>query len=446
MYEEGDLSSIGKILRMNKVPKMRGMFFAALIALLWVVIAKAGETLDLPPARLEDLLEEAEHHNPEIQATLVQWHAAEQGIALAWVLPDPMVGMDLMGADTETRVGPQEGRFMASQAIPFPLKLLERKRAAEAAAREAHEEHLAMRREVLTRVRHAFYELYAVDASIKTIEEIHRILQAVQGVAQARYAQRSVDQRDVAKAQAEVSLTLEQLYVLKQERISLTSRLNALLNRSLMADYGIAQKPPIPVSRRDLSQLLVLAENHRERIKAAQARLEKSLHQTQLARLEMMPDLQAAFQYTWVGSGMTSSEEDGRDSWMFPLQINVPLWPNRILPGIREAKQKEQAARHLLQSAKNETAYEVRDAFARYDTAGQILRLYETAVIPQALLALKSDQAGYESGLRDFLNLLDSERVYLGAQLSQIRIYTQALKGHADLFRAAGLDDTQDTQ
>jgi outer membrane protein TolC len=70
----------------------------------------------------------------------------------------------------------------------------------------------------------------------------------------------------------------------------------------------------------------------------------------------------------------------------------------------------------------------------------KISELYETAVIPQANLALSADKAGYEGGTSDFLNLLDSERVFLNAKLTHVQFFTEALKSHADLVRATGLD------
>jgi len=75
----------------------------------------------------------------------------------------------------------------------------------------------------------------------------------------------------------------------------------------------------------------------------------------------------------------------------------------------------------------------------RFKTGAKIVNLYETAVIPQANLALTSDQAGYEAGKTDFLNLLDSERVYLNAKLTHIKIYAETLRSFADLERATGL-------
>ena len=130
----------------------------------------------------------------------------------------------------------------------------------------------------------------------------------------------------------------------------------------------------------------------------------------------------------------------GDDKWMFPLRINIRFLQNKNIPGIQEAQKQIEANQAKVKAAKNTAFYEVKDAYYRFDSAMKITELYETAVIPQAQLALSSDQAGYESGKTDFLNLLDSERVYLNAKLTQVQMLTEALKSHADLVRATGID------
>ena len=74
------------------------------------------------------------------------------------------------------------------------------------------------------------------------------------------------------------------------------------------------------------------------------------------------------------------------------------------------------------------------------ESGAQIAMLYETAVIPQAKLSLTSYHAGYEAGKSDFLNLLDSQRVYLNAKLSSIKIHSEVLKSFSELERKTGMD------
>lgn len=394
--------------------------------------------------RLEDLIHAAELQNPDIIAAKAEWLAQKKRIWIDSSLPDPMAGYDIMGPMTETRTGPEENRFMVSQEVPFPLKLWEKGKIADDEARAVYQRYLAVQRDVVNELTKLYYNLYFVDASLDTIEEVKALLKKISGVAEARYANLSGTQRDVAKAQTEVSLNFEKEFMLGQARQSTVALINSILNYDPMTSLGKAALPGKHVLNRSLEELINLAVQNRQEIKAMEAEVSKSKRTKTLRKLDFIPDVNVGFQYTQVGSGMTAGPDDGKDSWMFPLRVNIPLWWNRNIPAVGEAQKIIEATQARLQKVQNTAFYEVADAYYRYDSAMKISELYETAIIPQAKLALSSDQAGYESGKTDFLNLLDSERVFLNAKLTSIQMLTEALKSHADLVRATGLDFTRE--
>ena len=421
-------------------PVIQKFIHAVLVLMLaWNPLSFAEEAASLS---LQNLLAAGRQKNPDILAAKAEWLAAKKRIWIQSSLPDPRGGYDIMGGMRETRLGPEKNRFMISQEIPFPLKLWERGKAAADEARAAYEKYRAVKRDVTNELEKLYHELYFVDTSIQTIEEVKGLLKKFEGVAQARYSNLGGTQRDVAKAQAEVSMSLEKLFMLRQQRESVAAKFNALLDQDPMTEIGRAGLPPKPVLTESLLELVNLSVQNRQEIKEMEALVSKSRREKKLARLDFIPDVNLGFEYTRVGSGSTLEppDIDGRDQWMFPVRINIPLWWNKNIPAVQEAQKKVEANQAKLQAARNTAFYEVKDAYYRFDSAMKITELYETAIIPQAKLALASDQAGYESGKTDFLNLLDSERVYLSAKLSHLRIYTEALHSYADLARATGLD------
>lgn len=410
--------------------------------LAWAFGARAEITAE-PAARevtLQDLLREAEEKNPAIRAAYEEWQAAQKRILSSWALKDPMIGTSVMGEMRETVTGPEEYDLMVSQEIPFPLKLWEKRKIAKREAEIKKQIYLAARRGIFKQVRYAYYDLYGIDASLAVTREIQRILKKSEASAQARYADDQAGQGEAAKAQIETSMALRETYLLEQKRESVSSKINQLLDRNPLDQTGAAARPDLPRDEKSLAEWLTLAARRADKIKQAQAWLEQSRSAKKLARMEWIPDLEAGFNYNWVGSGESMSEEDGQDSWMFPLRVNVPLWANRIIPEIQAAEKEAQAARAELKMAENETYYQIKDAYTRYQSAKKILTLYDSGILSQAELALKSDQAGYEAGRREFFEFLDSERVYLNARLDYFKFYTAALKAAADLHRAAGLD------
>ncbi len=389
---------------------------------------------------LSNLIQAAQLKNPDILAAKADWLAYKKRIGASWALPDPMVGMDLMGAMTETRVGPEDQRFMFSQQIPFPLKLWEKRGGASDEAKAAYLRYAGTLRDVILKLRYAYYDFYLADASLETLSEVQDLLSKFERVAQTRYSNLSGPERDVAKAQAEVSMTLEQVFRLKQQRESIAAYIHSLLDDDPEIQFHSSVQPAKPVLQKELIPLVNQAVTNREVIREMEAGVSQARHAKNLAWLGYVPDLNLGFRYTWVGKGTTTDMDDGKDSWMFPLQISVPLWQNRILSEIGEAKKRVEEAEAKLVKAKNDTYYQVKDAYLRYQTAAKVVELYETAVIPQAKSALNSDQSGYEAGKVTFLELLDSERVYLNAKLSYLKIYNELLKSYADLERFVGWD------
>lgn len=392
--------------------------------------------------KLEDMLTQALQRNPEILEAQAEWQAAKKRVWIDSALPDPVGEYDMMGEMRETRTGPEKNRFTISQEIPFPLKLWTKARMARQDAQAAFQRRQAVEWDIVNQLTKFYAELYWADASIQAIEEIKGLLKQFESVAEARYSNLAGSQRDVAKAQAEVSMILERLYMLKQQRESAAAKINAILNADPMSFVGRPEAPAMPVLKHSLIELVNLAVAHRPEIKEMEAMVSKAKHNKRLAQLANIPDLNVGFEYIRVGSGSTAEapDVDGRDSWMFPIRINLPIWQNRIIPEIQEAKKKLEAGEARLLKTKNTAFYEVKEAYHRFESAAQIVRLYESAVIPQAKLALSADQAGYESGRADFLNLLDSGRVYLNAKLNNIQFLTEAVKSYADLARATGLD------
>jgi len=394
--------------------------------------------------RLDAVVAEALARNPELKMVKERLAAATLRIPQASALPDPSVGYTIMGPNfVETRTGPQDQVYEAEQMVPFPGKLWEKRRMAVAEAKATEAQLKAVEREVILKATDVYADLYAMDESLRAVEEIKELLSGFEAIAQARYASEGGSQGEVAKAQTEVSGTLQRLFVLRQQRQTAAARLNALLDRSPHALVGQPMKPDMPTLSFTLEELLDLAKHHRPELTEASAIVKRDTHANTLAKFEYVPDVSVGFQYIQVGGGMTSDPDDGKDVWMVPLKITIPLWQNRLLPALREAKRNLRASQAQLEQTQNLTEYEVKDAFYRFTTAKQIVELHETALIPEADLAFSSDRASYEAGRIGALNLIDSARVSLNTRVSYYEAVAGALKSFAALERVVGIDLTR---
>lgn len=397
-----------------------------------------AEETPAPVLQLEEVVAEGLQHNPALIAAQERWRAARLRVPQASALPDPMLGYAVMGTMLETRLGPQENVVDVEQTVPFPGKLWKRRQMAAAEANAAQAQMEAAKLDIIVQLSAVYYDLYATDATIATVEELHDTFKRLESVAQARYGAQGGSQRDVAKAQAELSGTEETLVTLRQRRQSLAARLNALLDRDPDTPAGHTVTPELPTVSATGEQLVDIAKQHRPELREASAMVTRDQHAQALAKLEYLPDVSVGFEYSQIGSGKTTDPDDGRDAWMVPLKVNIPLWQNRLVPSVLEARRNLKASQARAAQEENTAEYEVKDAYFRFTSAKQIVELHRNALIPEAELAFRSDQAGYEAGRVDILNLIDSERLYLNAQVTFYQALAEALKSHAALERAVG--------
>lgn len=384
----------------------------------------------VPPAdtlRLSAIIAEALEHNPGILAAREQWKAAQARSPQVAALPDPTFGVMLMGS------------VELEQAIPFPGKRRERRRVAEAETWAAEARVQAAEQDVILKVSNAYFDFVVTDATLSTLEEIRTALAKLEGIAQARYATGSGSQRDIAKTQVELSDVLQRLVALRQYRKSVAALLNALLDRPSDSPVGSLEQPAEPVLSRGLEELLAAAKELRPDLAEASATVKRDTHRVALAKLDYMPDFSVGIKYSPTGTGSADGPNAGRDAWMIPLKVSLPVWRERLEAGVREADRDLRAGRAGQAQVENLIEYEVTDAYYRLTSAKQVIDIYRTALLPQARLAYESDQAGYVAGRVDVLNLIDSERIYLNTELASHQAFGDALKSFAALEKAVGI-------
>ena len=102
---------------------------------------------------LEGLLQEALANNRGLEASREELQAAKHRVPQASALPDPMAGYAVMGPMLETPLGPQKDVYEFEQMIPFPGKLVERRKVALAELDAAAAQFNEVKRDVILRYR-----------------------------------------------------------------------------------------------------------------------------------------------------------------------------------------------------------------------------------------------------------------------------------------------------
>ena len=389
---------------------------------------------------LDPLIDEALESNPQIQVAYKNWKAAEYKVKQVTSLPDPMASYTYFGENIETRVGPQEAKYGLSQKIPFPGKLGLKGETAQKHTQMMKEKYEAVKREIIKNVKFTYYDIWWVDKAIQVTESEKDILSSLERVAKERFETDQAPQQDVIKAQVVISKLIDKLFLLRQQRKTLASKMNSLLDRPKGTPLGRSKKFEITDFKYSLEELHRLSKENRQELIAANLDVEKKQFQESLAKLDYVPDFTLGANYIQIGDGHTTMPNDGQDAWMGGIAINVPIWFNRLNAQLKEKKTILEASEKNYQNVENRVIFEVEDLYFKVITYQDIMSLYETALIPQTEQSFQAAKTAYETGRVDFLNWLDSERVLLQTRLAYYKAIADYQKTIAFLERVVGKD------
>lgn len=398
-----------------------------------------GQSGKAAPVELNVFVRKALKQNPEIKSAKARFEAAQAEVPQSWRLEKPWFFYDVMVQSLETRVGPQEHRLGLMQEIPFPLKLPLRAKAARIRAMQAQHQVLHMEQEVRTQVISAYAELMSLQQILNVLREEQAMLQQLASILQSRYVAKETNLADIAKVEAELAKVAGRILRAEERRTGAEELLKVLLNMPERPEWDELPVPPLPETGKGIEELKDLAFQYRHGLVIKRLALQEKEVRHKLAKWEYLPDIEIGFQYVQVGDGTTTRPDDGKDAWMIPLKVSLPLWIPQVQGGIREARQLERSASEELQQAMNKTSAEVVQKHTAYVSARERLEIYRTGWIPQAEEAFSASLAAYQGGRSSVLDVLDNLRLVLEAKAGYWKNYEEVLSAFAELEKAIGI-------
>jgi len=393
-----------------------GCWLAAAALMFLMALPAAGQ--DAVDPQLATLVAEAAERNPDVQASRREIAAARSRIAPAGALDDPMLEVGVLNVPVESLSLRTEDMTMKmiglTQRLPYPGKRALRRELAEKEA-EAAENNL---QELLNRVRRdvkvAYFDLGLTDESLRLAESNRRVLEQFLSIAEARYGVGQSTQADVLKAQTQVSKMLEELIKLGRERPMLEAELNRAAGRSA-APRAVSPGPGRvrEVSLR-LDELRATARANRPQLLAQQRMMDRSAKALDLAQKDYYPDFDLRFSY-----GQRDNYQDMRreDLISFTVAFNLPVWrESKREPRVTEAGAMRDQAAAMYEARLNELDAMLRQQVAAAEQTLKSVRLYETALLPQARLTADASLSAYRVGRVDFFTLLDSRMTVFNAE------------------------------
>lgn len=399
--------------------------------------ASALEDASSGMVTLDALIAEALEKNPEILAARRKFDAATKRPSQVSTVPEPKFSVTNFGVGHPlSALNRSEFAYVGvgvSQEFPFPGKLSLMKDVARKEADSERQMVLDTELRVISRLKQGYYDLYFIHKAIEILQKNRELLEKFAKIAEAKYRVGSGLQQDVLKARVEISLLVQRLEVLQQQKGSQEAFLNSLLNRPFTASMGKPVEPKKSELKFDLEQLVRLAQENAPRLRSRQEIVDSSAFALNLARKEYLPDFGMSFQYLKTGSPFS-------DYYMATAEVKVPLyfWRKQRL-GVEEAATRLVQSRNEHQMTFQELSFGIKDQFLVARTTERLLALYEQGIIPQAATSLESALAGYEVGKVDFLTLINNLTILLNFETEYYKELSNQKKALARLEELVGL-------
>ncbi|HLB58641.1 MAG TPA: TolC family protein [Bdellovibrionota bacterium] len=405
-------------------------FYPLLIGLfLLIPHAQAAE-----PLTVEEALSTALKLNPEVRAAEAKSDAEFSAIRSQYWIDRPKAGF--MYQQDTTLMEVQNGPMTAInvfQDIDFPLKYLFRGSAQQSQAAAAEKEFLLKKLEVRQKVLTGYFNLYSSMKIVSLLQAQKETIREIVRIAEARRATGQVPQQDEMKAHVEQTKIESDLLLAKQDLEAAEAMLNALLNRDAGDPISFPGKEiQIPKITVPADTLTTLQLDSSPMIKREEFMVEQANTKKGLALLNYFPDMTLWFQKPFHNNMPPNAYSLG-------IEFSVPLWFF-----MKESSDVDVASRLYIEADKNlefrrrEVGAEVRSLGARVRTQAEILKIFDTSLIPQATTALNSSRGAYQAGEAKFIELLDSERSLYAVRISFYQTLTEFVENVTRLEQVVG--------
>ena len=358
-------------------------------------------------------------------------------------LPDPRLSLNVLNVPVDTFSLSQEGmtqiQIGLSQALPFPGKLALREAVAGARVRMGEAEVEELRLTLARDVRTLWWQVFALDRALGTLEADKGLMRQFVDIAQSKYRVGRGLQQDVLLAQLELSRLFDRELDLEAMRRSAVSRLNTLMAVPSNTPWRWPARvddhlPPVP----DGTRLRQVAWRNRPILRRYQAMIDAADSRVTLAGMADYPDFKVGAAYG-LRSGRNPNDTSRADFLSLRLSMNLPIYDQRRQgPQLDQRKRERIEAGFRLRDIENRVADEVERALADYVRSREQVRLFSRGIIPQAVQTVASMRAGYQVNKVDFLNLMRAQITLFNYQTRYWRTLSEAHQALARLSAATG--------
>jgi outer membrane protein, heavy metal efflux system len=390
------------------------------------------------PTSLHELVQEAEHKNPQIAASFHAWQASRSVPKQVSALPETQLSVQQFSVGSPRPFAGYSNSdfayigFGASQDIPYPGKRQLRAHVAEHEAESMEAQTDSIRRTVVGNLKMVYFRLAYIQQTLGVLQRSDALLNQVQEAAEARYRVGQGNQQDVLKAQLQHTKILQEIAHHHQEEGLLEAQIKQVLGRQQESAEIVADTLTLRVLPYAAAELLQRAREQNPDVHSKQASIRQQETKVELAHKNFRPDFNVQYNYEHTGS-------QTRDYYMATFGIRLPN-RGRQKAELAEAQENQERARQELDAESQRVLSEVQQQYVRAKTSEERLKIYSDGLVPQSEATFQSALSAYQSNKQDFESLLSGFLDVLTLDLEYRSELVEHESALAELERLTGVD------
>ena len=378
---------------------------------------------------LENLREEVRRNHPTIAAANARVEAARSAVSAVRLWVDPMVGLGFMAAERSMRADDGDLMFMTEQVLPR-RKLYEARKASASAERarlDAEKRNSVVALE--SYVAKAAIELALIDETLLIEKTQLQWLERMTINAQEKLGDPTGSASEALRIESELAQEKQKVDSMLRSRLSVTRQLNILLGRSPVEVWPNLALPGAAALTPSLSAELERLYRGNPMLQALLEAEHGAKSEVEIARREQRPIFSVGVQSSVYSGG------DFRQATVLG-KVTLPFFnKTSYRANVERAERERIAAEKEIEALKRTLESDVVRAHTEAETAAHQAITFSKEVIPRSEKAATSIQSAWISSKSTLLEVLESRRAMLNAQLEERR-FVAAHQASLETLRA----------
>jgi len=382
---------------------------------------------------VDALINEALKNNPKLKSLQQRIISSEKRSESVNTLPSPNFSIEFSQVPTNSLNilnQANSNNFSLSQMFPLGGKLNAMAEVEKKNTLVESDNFKIYKTNLIAQIKMSYYSLWLIEKKIEIQNKNITFLNDLLNSLQSSYYINKINQADILSIKSEISSNETQLLILEKQKEAEIYKINKLLGRNLdsneiktVNDFEI---PSVEYSQRKVEDIL---SSSNPILKKMNSMISMNEAMIDANNRELIPDLmiQAMFMRMPQGMYLTSKSDlsmlNAKTETMYSLMfsINLPFAPWSI--NKYKAKEEElyagiKSIEYEKKDMLREISSEIKSVFVKYQTALNLVNLYQEKVIPLYKQTTESQLTAYQNNRTNITGVIDSYRMLLMQEMN----------------------------